>query len=171
VKAGFVYGALVLAGVGLAAESSLRWGPSNLDAMLNVIKEGESNGDYSALVGGGRFNSFLDHPANMGWKGTILGDGGRSTAAGAYQIILGTWEGLRDNGIVLPDFSPENQDKAAIALIEEKGAMQAVDNGNISMAIRLLAPVWDIFNKPKWDYDYTLARFLHYGGSQNVDHF
>ena len=39
-----------------------------------------------------------------------------STAGGRYQFLLGTWDGLE-----LPNFWPENQERGALALIARRG--------------------------------------------------
>ena len=45
---------------------------------------------------------------------------GMTTAAGRYQFLKGTWDGAaRQYG--LKDFSPQNQDIAALALMAQNG--------------------------------------------------
>lgn len=93
-----------------------------------------------------------DHPAVTGeWAGERLteqqcmglGLGKRcvSTAAGKYQITRGTWVDLR-RLIVLPDFGPASQDKAAAKLIEMEGALQDVEAGRIAQAIDKCKSRW-----------------------------
>ena len=113
----------------------------NVAAFLRAIRlgEGTSGPDgYHIIVGGGRFDDFSRHPnvlialPNLGVK---------STAAGAYQIIYRTWEALRKQ-YGLEDFSPENQDQAAVALIAGRRALDAVFAGRLKDAVALCAAEW-----------------------------
>ena len=93
-----------------------------------------------------------DHPANSGeWKGEPLsaqqcagaglGPGCVSTAAGRYQIIRPTWNAAR-RALALPDFGPDSQDRAAVWLIDKRGALDAVKAGDVPQALRLCAKEW-----------------------------
>lgn len=113
----------------------------NVRAFLHAIRLGEGTSDdkgYCRIVGGGYFNHFLDHPRAPRWISRYKV---WSTAAGAYQIIAKTWDGLCRQ-YQFPDFSPECQDEAAVALIAEKRALRHVKNGEIEKAIPLLKGVW-----------------------------
>ena len=126
----------------------------NLTAFLRAIRYGEGtaggNG-YNILCGGKTFDSFADHPALLGWSGLPLSDamckaagfgaGCVSTAAGAYQINKPTWRGLVSK-LGLTDFSPESQDRAAVELISQRGALQDVYAGRIQSAVSKCAKVW-----------------------------
>ena len=84
-------------------------------ALLDTIAYGESP-DYNTIAGGSKFEGFADHPRVFGSLGT--------TAAGRYQFVKGTWDGVvkeynrmnPDNPIT--DFSPQNQDRAALHLAQ-----------------------------------------------------
>ena len=94
-------------------------------ALLDTIAIGNPNKegfwespDYNTIVGqGGKFESFADHPRVFGTR--------ESTAAGRYQFTKTTWDDVvtrfnkknPDNPIT--DFSPVNQDKAALFLASE----------------------------------------------------
>ncbi len=103
------------------------------------VSEGTSgpNG-YRTIVGGSTFDSFADHPRvlidlpNLGIK---------SSAAGAYQIIKRTWDGVRDK-LGLPDFSPASQDAAALELIRQRGALADVRAGRFADAIDKCKKEW-----------------------------
>ena len=133
----------------------------NRAAFLQVIAEAEGTtqaGGYQTLYGSTPdvrrlFNSFDDHPAAVGWPGVVLtddqcagaglGPGCRSTAAGRYQITLTTWRRLRDAlGGELPDFSPQSQDRAALELIRERGALRDVEAGDVLTAAGKVRRVW-----------------------------
>jgi len=96
--------------------------------------------------------SFADHPAITGeWLGERLSDemcrnaglgpGCKSTAAGRYQLIKPTWRGIRDR-LRLPSFEPECQDRAALYLITNRGALEDVHAGRIKTALAKCAPEW-----------------------------
>ena len=107
---------------------------------------------YSIFYGGSKFQNFADHPVITGEKkGVPLPDqyckaaglkpGCVSTAAGAYQLIKGTWTRLRDR-LNLPDFSPLSQDRAAVGLLEEIGAVDLIYAGDIEGAIHKASKIW-----------------------------
>jgi lysozyme len=128
----------------------------NRAAFFDTIARFESSTDpigYVMLYGGGTFDNFADHPANLGWGGVPLpdedcaaagfGPGCVSTAAGRYQITRTTWNGLRRRiGGELPDFSPASQDRAALELLDEKGALGLVDSGRFDEAIARVRGLW-----------------------------
>lgn len=112
----------------------------NLQAFLKVIRFAEGtagpNG-YRTLFGGGLFNSYHDHPRIM-----VSAGGYNSTAAGAYQILASTWDDLKATYNDLTDFGPANQDKAAVYLIRQRGALADVKAGNFAAAIEKTNGVW-----------------------------
>jgi len=89
-----------------------------------------------------------DHPKITGeWAGEPLDNlgpdyiGKISTAAGAYQIIRPTWQGCK-RALALSDFSPASQDAAAVYLIRQAGALDAVKKGDFDTAVKLCAREW-----------------------------
>jgi lysozyme len=134
--------------------------PSAVAAFLYMIRASEhvfprdveNDAAYNIFYGGARFNDLSDHPVNTGeMKPVKLPDamcraagfspGCVTTAAGAYQIIRPTWNRVRDK-LGLVDFSPESQDRAAIELLEESGAMELLGLDDIEGAIRVASKVW-----------------------------
>lgn len=112
----------------------------NLQAFLWMIRTGEGTADdggYNRLFGGGTFAGYDDHP-----RQSVTRSGLTSTAAGAYQILSRTWDDLRRNGYDLPDFTPANQDKAAVALIKRRGALADVLAGRFDVAIKKCNREW-----------------------------
>lgn len=123
--------------------------------------------------------SFADHPTITGeWKGERLPDsmcikaglspGCVSTAAGAYQLIKPTWRGIRDR-LRLPNFEPEQQDRAALYLIANRGALEDVHAGRIQTAIAKCAPEWaslpgNFAGQPQRTQEALLAAFERGGG-------
>ena len=96
--------------------------------------------------------SLNDHPAVTGeWKGERLSDsmckgaglgpGCVSTAAGKYQITRGTWNTLKKR-LRLADFGPASQDAAAIELLRESGALEAVQRGDLVGAVGKARRTW-----------------------------
>ena len=122
---------------------------ANLAAFLKMIRVVESRDNYRALVGGGNFDDFSDHPARKGWKGW-----NGSRAAGAYQIQPGTMKEAvkqaQSKGIIIPDFSPQSQDLMAVEILQfpwRNGAYRDVIAGNVSTAIQKLSLEWEAFQK------------------------
>lgn len=114
---------------------------TNVRAFLKAIRLGEGTSDeggYSRIVGGGTFTDFAKHPNKRVW---IPAYAVFSTAAGAYQIINPTWVGLaKQNGFA--DFMPETQDKAAVALIKGRKALELIIAGQFFSAVAKCAPEW-----------------------------
>jgi lysozyme len=124
----------------------------NLNAFLKTIRicEGtDKSANPYAVVYAYQFTitDFSNHPANLGWGGVKLsekmcnaagfGAGCVSTAAGAYQIIKPTW-----NGLNMPNFSSQSQDKAAIKLINQVGALADIEAGRVEIAIKKCSKLW-----------------------------
>ncbi len=113
----------------------------NVRAFLKAIRLGEGTSDergYSRIVGGRIFNNYSEHPNIKVW---IPRYRVWSTAAGAYQIIYPTWQGLIKQ-YKFSDFTPDTQDLACIALILGRGALDDVLNGNFFEAIQKCSAEW-----------------------------
>lgn len=111
----------------------------NVKAFLAVIRAGEGTSDedgYRRMFTGPLFDSFADHPRQLHKSGNLS-----STAAGAYQFLAKTWDGLVSQ-YHFADFSPHNQDLGAVALIKGRGALADVIAGDIETAIRKCALEW-----------------------------
>ena len=90
---------------------------------------------YDIMFGGGRFDDLSRHPD------TVI-DGGRykSAAAGAYQFMPATWEGVARD-LNLTNFGPDAQDQAALQLMRYRGVDP--DTAPINAKnVALLAPEW-----------------------------
>lgn len=111
----------------------------NVQAFLKVIRSGEGTTDangYRRIFGGQLFMSYADHP-----RVTVKKSGYTSSAAGAYQFIISTWdETARIMG--LTDFKPATQDLAALGRIVARGALDDVKSGNFTQAIKKCAREW-----------------------------
>lgn len=112
---------------------------NNVQAFLMMLRkcEGTSgpNG-YRTLFGGKLFTDFSKHPnVKVPFRNTY------STAAGAYQFLYSTWRSLQLR-LGLEDFSPANQNLAAIELIRERNALVDIEQGRITTAINKVRKIW-----------------------------
>ena len=113
----------------------------NVRAFLRAIRLGEGTLDeagYYRIVGGQMFTDDAQHP-NV--RVFIKRYNVWSTAAGAYQIINPTWRGLLKQ-YAFPDFSPERQDEAAVALIAGRLALNDVIAGRFHEAVAKCSKEW-----------------------------
>lgn len=131
-----------------------------MNALLYAIRRAEHSAndvaaglEYFTFYGQTYFSNTADHPVLTGEKAGIrlpdkyclaagLQPGCVSTAAGAYQINLPTWQRVRVKGPRLNDFSPASQDEAAIRLIKEKRADLLINAGRVQEAFFALSPIW-----------------------------
>ncbi len=112
---------------------------NNLKAFLEMLKvsEGTTKYGYYTLVGNTKIQSLDKHPHIV----VKLSDTLSSSATGAYQFLSSTWDELASS-LNLKDFSKESQDKGAIELIRRKGALNDIENGNITSAINKVRKIW-----------------------------
>lgn len=111
----------------------------NVQAMLRVIRRGEGTSDadgYRRIFGGQLFSGYADHP-----RITVSKSGYTSSAAGAYQFIVSSWDETK-RVMGLKDFSPASQDLAAVGRIAARGALDDVKAGRFEAAIRKIAREW-----------------------------
>lgn len=115
----------------------------NVRAFLRMLRHGEGTaGDdgYRVMFGGGLFDSFADHPRQAITR-KLGGKPITSTAAGAYQFLSRTWDGLvKQYGFA--DFAPKNQDLGAVALILGRKALHDVIAGRFEDAVRKCNREW-----------------------------
>lgn len=142
----------------------------NVPAFLRLIREGESSQEqnaYTVMFGGGHFEGFADHPRVKNTR-RLRGKPITSTAAGAYQFLARTW-GEMAKRYALKDFSPINQDCAAVGLIHRRGALDDVLAGRVDEAIRKCRLEWaSLPGSPYGQPTQALARarevYRTYGG-------
>ena len=114
-------------------------------ALLNPIryaegtwKDGQDHG-YTVIYGGGMFEDLSRHPERTVVKRYS------SAAAGAYQFLPGTWNGVARE-LKLASFEPHHQDQAALHLAKRRGALNEIDQrGLTKAAMAKLAPEWASF--------------------------
>lgn len=126
-------------------------GGPNVCAFIDMIAVSElgarllavTDDGYNVLVGSTwnsphTFAFYADHPQvfvdlpNLGIK---------SSAAGRYQFLARTWDGLaREFG--LTDFGPVNQDRGCIELLRQCGAYPQITTGRVETAMHLARKTW-----------------------------
>lgn len=107
-------------------------------ALLGTIAYAEGTGErYDIIFGYQYFTSYANHPRRLVCSGGYCSD-----AAGRYQFLSTTWDGIRAG---LPDFGPASQDQAALRLIRQRGVsdVDAIDTyAELSAAIYKLNLEW-----------------------------
>lgn len=113
----------------------------NRAIFLAMIRRFEANDRYDVMYGNRPIASFADHPRQY-WPINLPGyEGKTSSAAGAYQFIVSTWDEQRKRTPV-PDFSPQSQDIMALGLLAYDGALPYIDRGDFETATRIASRRW-----------------------------
>lgn len=121
---------------------------SRVNAYLNMLMDAEGTSNYSnpyAVAGGGKVTiGDLSQAGGFPSWGFTQTDGKRnkSSAAGAFQFLNSTYDGLRKQGYEVNDFQPRTQRLAAIALLKQNGALPYIVNGDFDTAIKKSAGTW-----------------------------
>lgn len=148
----------------------------NIAAFLDTIafsegtlKYGHEDG-YNVLVGGSLFTSYKTHPRKLVDLPKL---GIKSTAAGRYQIMARYFKPYADL-LLLSDFSPESQDRIALQMIKEQGALKNVIDGDIESAIDKCANIWASFpgagyGQHEHKIEILLAKFCEFGGKLSAN--
>ena len=159
---------------------------ANRKAILNVIAfcEGTStsamtkNDGYDVIVTGINevgeiFTDYSDHPFAKGRPAKIVNKKGlKSTASGRYQQIYKYWPAYKKQ-MGLTDFSPATQDKLAIQLIRERGALGDVDSGDVKAFAEKCCNIWaslpgSPYGQPTKSLSQIIAKFSEFGGVQTL---
>jgi lysozyme len=157
---------------------------ANVAAFLMAIRHAEGtagpNG-YRTMFGGALFDSFADHPRRAVQFTDRAGRRLWTSAAGAYQFMavsplptgrstsVDTWDRLqRRHG--LESFEPANQDRAAVALIDEAGALEDVKAGRFSVAIDKVRRIWASlpgagYSQGERSLSWLVAKYTDAGGA------
>jgi len=122
----------------------------NMKAFLDMIAYSELGGalmdlsddGYNVIVGSTPavpllFTSYADHPRRR----ITVKKGLVSSAAGRYQILARYYDYYKEV-LKLPDFSPASQDAIALHLIKECRAIEDIEAGRFSEAVKKCRGRW-----------------------------
>lgn len=115
--------------------------PRTVRAFLDTLAFAEGTRDrYNFIFTHQVFNSYTDHPRRRICSGGLC-----STAAGRYQFLSRTWDGLAPD-LGLRDFTPPSQEKATLEIIRRQGAYNRVLKSsvyeNFTSALSKLNTTW-----------------------------
>lgn len=115
----------------------------NVRNFLDMISaaEGTKTHGYNTLFGGGKMESLADHPRILFDFTETTGRPNKTTAAGRYQFLSNTWD-EQAKKLGLPDFGERSQDLAAVNLLQERGILPDVLQGNWESAVKKSGPIW-----------------------------
>ncbi|MCR6726006.1 glycoside hydrolase family 24 protein [Agrobacterium fabrum] len=119
----------------------------NVQRALGTIRAAEGTARYAnpySVGFGGRQHSLAQHPGVSASFRDNSGHRGKTTAAGAYQFLGGTWNEMK-NALGLKDFSKKSQDIAAIGLLDRAGALGHVMSGNVKGFVNSAKDTWASF--------------------------
>ena len=128
----------------------------NVQKFLGLIRFTEGTDKfrdpYAVTFGGRTFDTSANHPGTLFSFKTKSGKSQKTSAHGAYQFLSRTWD-EKAKKYDLDNMSPENQDVAALALIQDKDALQDVLEGNFDEAISKTGGVWASLPSAPASYD------------------
>lgn len=178
----------VAAVMGLDRTADAGQASANLRAFLVMIQRAEGThgkaDPYRVLFGGRLFDGpMVDHPRIAQQFTDKAGRRLWTSAAGAYQFMavsplpngsgrstrVDTWDRLRAK-LNLPDFGPQSQDRAAVELIDEAGALLDVYAGRFDDAVRKVRQVWASLpgaghDQPERSMQWARAAYADAGGA------
>ncbi|RII84352.1 glycoside hydrolase family 104 protein [Neopusillimonas maritima] len=118
-------------------------GNPNVRQFLDVIAmaEGTDQHGYATAFGGGKIADLSDHPRQLHDFTQTDGQRNKTSAAGRYQFLQGTWDDVAGK-LGLTDFSPKSQDLAAVELLRRNGALPALMKGDFDTAVQRSGQTW-----------------------------
>ena len=147
----------------IAPKAKAIQGSDNLTKFGNLIALAEGTGQhgakaYNIAFGGGFINDLSAHPNQLVGFTETTGKKNKSSAAGKYQFLKKTWDGLsKKTGV--KDFSPESQEINFRELLREKKVLGLVEAGDFNTAIQKLGKTFASLpsstysqNKRSWDW-------------------
>lgn len=159
-------------------------GDANLRAFLLMIRTAEGtagpNG-YRTMFGHRLFEGYDDHPRSPMQFKDKTGQWKWTSAAGAYQFMavspiptggstrVDTWDRLKRK-LGLQDFTPASQDRAAVELIDEAGALLDVRAGRFAEAVDKVRKTWASmpgagYNQPEKALQALQVAYVNAGGT------
>jgi muramidase (phage lysozyme) len=144
----------------------------NVRRYLDFIGQAEG-ADYATLFGGKQMTDFSRHPNIRAKFKETTGKENVTTAAGKYQFLNSTWNGLQKQ-LDLKDFSPQSQDLAAIELLKQSKSLGDIVAGNFGQAIQKTGKVWaslpsSTYNQGKRSWQWAAEKLgLRNGGPEKA---
>jgi len=111
----------------------------NVQKYLAYLNAYEGKPKPNQLVGYKSFDDLSDHPNQRVRFGKSKNQ--VSTAAGSYQLLKRSWDEQKQK-LGLTDFSLENQQRAAIGLLKDNGALKHVVKGDFQKANDKAKNIW-----------------------------
>lgn len=155
----------------------------NETAFLAMIRAAEGTsgaGGYDALFGwpaaGRSFRSAsaFDHPRQFFSFTDRAGRSLRTSAAGAYQVTVTTWDDPATGRRIrtargITGFTPADQDSFALGLLELDGALSHVRAGRLDSALRIARRRWASlpgagYAQPERTAQFVRAAYTNAGG-------
>lgn len=113
----------------------------NVRRFLDVISQAEGTTGYNTAFGGGTIPSLDDHPRQLHDFTQTDGKANKTSAAGRYQFLQGTWDDVAGK-LGLTDFGPQSQDIAAVELLRRNGSLEPLLAGDFDTAIKKSGSTW-----------------------------
>ena len=113
----------------------------NVRKFLDMIQKSEGSKGYNYGFNNVKLANLDAHPGTSHKFKQTDGKDNTTTAAGAYQFIGKTWNGVKDK-LALTDFGPQSQDAAAVELLRQRGALDDIKAGNWSSALTKTGAEW-----------------------------
>jgi muramidase (phage lysozyme) len=144
----------------------------NVAAFLNTLSVAEG-GDYDLMYGAVRakqdrwhIQNYATHPG--------FGRGGKSSAAGRYQINKDTWADMGGR-MGLSDFYCQTQDLIAIEILRAINVLDALASGDLNRTLEVASRRWAAlpagpgkagrYNQPYMQYEVLIQKYKSYGGA------
>jgi muramidase (phage lysozyme) len=113
----------------------------NVRKYLEMIKKSEGTKGYDSGFNNVKLSNLDAHPGTSHKFKETDGKKNTTTAAGAYQFLKGTWDGVQGK-LGLTDFGASAQDAAAVELLRQRGALDAIKSGDWSTALAKTGAEW-----------------------------
>jgi len=147
---------------------------ANVQAFLKAIADAEGGGydfKYGAVKGRKndpwRFTDYSTHPGP--------GSGGVTTASGMYQVNKITWQDHGERRMGLTDFTPETQDLIAVSMLQGRGVIDKIKDGDIEAGVSQASKQWAAlpegkgkagrYNQPYVEFERFEAAYKAAGGT------
>lgn len=167
----------------ISSSSTAEQRERNVRAFLAMIRAAEGTaapGGYGALFGwpapGRSFDpdAAADHPRRFFSFTDRAGRVLRTSAAGAYQVTVTTWDDPGSGRRIrsrygITSFRPADQDAFAVGLLDLDGALPHVEAGRFAAAVRIARRRWASlpgagYDQPERGEAWILARYTEAGG-------